>query len=135
MKINRKNILASFENYDQRTQDMLSYIVSQLSKQDKEINEYGLVVLQMIAIQYEIYFKALDDVIRDGIVNSTQVGDRTINQPKPQLDALQKADTKISKLLKDLGLSPLEKAKIKKLNKVDSEEESQNLYKELIMDD
>ena len=56
MKINKKNILASFVNYDERTQDMLSYIVSQLSKQDKDINEYGLVVLQMIAIQFEIFF-------------------------------------------------------------------------------
>lgn len=134
MKINKKNILASFVNYDERTQDMLSYIVSQLSKQDKDINEYGLVVLQMIAIQYEIYFKALDDVIRDGIVNSTQVGDRTINQPKPQLDALQKADTKISKLLKDLGLSPLEKAKIKKLNKSDDDESGKELLNSLIAD-
>lgn len=135
MKINKKNILASFENYDQRTQDMMENIVKQLAKQEKEVNDYALVILQLVAVQFEIYFKALDDVIRDGIVNSTQVGDRTINQPKPQLEALQKSNTQITRLLDKIGISPLEAAKIKKLNKVDSEEESQNLYKELIMDD
>lgn len=134
MKINKKNILASFENYDQRTQDMMENIVKQLAKQEKEVNDYALVILQLVAVQFEIYFKALDDVIRDGIVNSTQVGDRTINQPKPQLEALQKSNTQITRLLDKIGISPLEAAKIKKLNKVDSEEESQNLYKELIMD-
>ena len=131
MKINKKNILASFVNYDERTQDMLSYIVSQLSKQDKDINEYGLVVLQMIAIQFEIFFKA-KDALGDDIVNVVNLGDRVLHQPKPQLDALQKADTKISKLLKDLGLSPLEKAKIKKLNKSDDDESGKELLNSLI---
>ena len=132
MKINKKNILASFENYDQRTQDMMENIVKQLAKQEKEVNDYALVILQLVAVQFEIYFKALDDVIRDGIVNSTQVGDRTINQPKPQLEALQKSNTQITRLLDKIGISPLEAAKIKKLNKNDDEESGAELLNSLI---
>lgn len=134
MKINKKNILASFENYDQRTQDMMENIVKQLAKQEKEVNDYALVILQLVAVQFEIYFKALDDVIRDGIVNSTQVGDRTINQPKPQLEALQKSNTQITRLLDKIGISPLEAAKIKKLNKSDDGESGKELLNSLIGD-
>lgn len=134
MKINKKNILASFENYDQRTQDMMENIVKQLAKQEKEVNDYALVILQLVAVQFEIYFKALDDVIRDGIVNSTQVGDRIINQPKPQLEALQKSNTQITRLLDKIGISPLEAAKIKKLNKNDDEESGAELLNSLITD-
>lgn len=133
MKINKKNILGSFETYDQRTQDMMENIVKQLAKQDKEVNDYALVILQLVAVQFEIYFKALDDVNRDGIVNSTQVGDRTINQPKPQLEALQKSNTQITRLLDKLGISPLESAKIKKLNKSD-DQDSSDLLDKLIND-
>lgn len=132
MKINKKNILASFENYDQRTQDMMENIVKQLAKQEKEVNDYALVILQLVAVQFEIYFKALDDVIKDGIVNSTQVGDRTINQPKPQLEALQKSNTQITRLLDKIGISPLEAAKIKKLNKSDNDESGKELLNSLI---
>lgn len=130
MKINKKNILVSFVDYDQRTQDMLENIVTQLIKQDKECNDYTLVIIQMLAVQFEIYFKALD-ALKDGIVNVVNLGDRTLHQPKPQLDALQKANNQINKMLKDLALSPLEKAKIKKLN---SMEENNNASGEKILD-
>lgn len=111
---------------------MMENIVKQLAKQEKEPNDYALVILQLVAVQFEIYFKALDDVIRDGIVNSTQVGDRTINQPKPQLEALQKSNTQITRLLDKIGISPLEAAKIKKLNKSDDDESGKELLNSLI---
>jgi phage terminase small subunit len=130
MKINRKNILASFVDYDQRTQDMLDNIITQLIKQDKECNDYTLVIIQMLAVQFEIYFKALD-ALKDGIVNVVSLGDRTLHQPKPQLDALQKANNQINKMLKDLALTPLDRAKIKKLNKND-EDDAQQLLEALI---
>lgn len=123
MKINRKNIMASFVDYDERTRDMLDNIVKQIIEQQKNPNDYTLVVLQLIAVQFEIYFKALD-ALGDDIVNVVNLGDRVLHQPKPQLDALQKANNQIAKLLKDLGLSPLEDAKIKKLKETTSNEES-----------
>lgn len=115
MKINKKEVLKSFMDYDQRTQDMLEIILKEVSKQGKELSEYALVIFQLLAIQFEIYYKSYDQL--DGnIVNETKVGERTIMAPKPQLDALQKANSQINKMLLQLGLSPLEKAKIKKLN-------------------
>lgn len=114
MKINKKNVLNSFEGYDQRTLDMLEIILKELSKQEKELNEYSLVIFQLLAIQFEIFYKAYDDIGKS-LVNECVVGERKVHAPKPQLDALQKANNQITKMLKDLGLSPLEKVKIKKL--------------------
>lgn len=128
MKINKKNILNSFEGYDQRTIDMLDIILKELSKQEKEINEYSLVIFQLLAIQFEIYYKAYD-ALSSGIVNECQIHERIIHAPKPQLDALQKANNQITKMLKDLGLSPLEKAKIKKLNTTEDETAGELLNK------
>ncbi len=133
MKINKKNILASFVDYDQRTQDNLEIILKEVSKQGKELSEYSLVMFQLLAVQFEIFYKAYD-AISEGIVNTTQVGERTVHAPKPQLEALQKANVQINNMLKSLGLSPLEQAKIKKLNEnpASREESATELFSELI---
>ena len=123
MKINNKNVLSSFEGYDQRTIDMLDIILKELSKQNKELNEYSLVIFQLLAIQFEIYYKAYDS-IDTAIVDEIDLHGGKLTKAKPQLDALQKANNQITKMLKDLGLTPLEKAKIKKLN---SQEENDNI--------
>ena len=123
MKINKSEVLSSFEGYDQRTIDMLEIILKEVKKQGKELSEYSLVIFQLLAIQFEIFYKAYDAIDKD-IVNVCQIGERTIHAPKPQLDALQKANLQIRNMLKDLGLSPLEQVKIKKLKS--SEENTNN---------
>lgn len=120
MKINKKNILASFAEYDQRTVDNLEIILKEVSKQGKEISEYALVIFQLLAVQFEIFYKSLD-AINEGIVNTQEINGRKIHSPKPQLEALQKANIQINNMLKSLGLSPLEKAKVKKLNSNDEQ--------------
>ena len=129
MKINKKNILASFTNYDQRVQDMIEYTITELMKLDKTPNEYALVLIQLLADQFEIHFKAKDEV-GDSIVQTYDVGDRKISHAKPQFEAQQKAQTQIIRLLDKLGLSPLEKAKIKKLNEKDSLDKNELIKEE-----
>lgn len=131
MKINKKNILQSFSDYDSRTQDMLDYTIKQLYAQGKEPNDYALVIIQMLAAQFEIYFKSLD-ALKDEIVNVCNIGDRIIHAPKPQLDSFQKSSNQITKLLDKLGLSPLESAKIKKLSKVDAEDDAKETYDKIL---
>lgn len=116
MKINKKNVLASFSKCDERTQDMLQNVVTQLLKQEKEPNDYALVILQMLAIQYDIFFRSYDALENTNLTTVAIVGEREIHQAKPQLDMLQKAHTQIIKLLDKLAISPLEHAKVKKLN-------------------
>lgn len=133
MKINKKNILASFAGYDQRTIDNLEIIIKEVSKQDKELSEYALVIFQLLAIQFDIYYKCYDELTKDdSMINRCQVGERTISTPKPQLDMLQKANIQISRFLKDLGLSPLEKQKIKKLQSIDTEQQAEEAYDDLL---
>lgn len=134
MKINRKNIMASFTDYDERTRDMMDNIVKQIIEQQKNPNDYALVVLQMLAVQFEIYFKALDSLGTD-IVDKFELHGAEMSRPKPELDMLQKANNQISKLLKDLGLSPLEDAKIRKLKEKSTGEQSgAELLSQLIND-
>lgn len=129
MKINKSEVLASFSGYDDRTIDMLEIILKEVKKQGKELSEYSLVIFQLLAIQFEIFYKAYDAIGTD-IVNVCQIGERTVHAPKPQLDALQKANLQIRNMLKDLGLSPLEQVKIKKLK---SAEENDNASGENIL--
>lgn len=132
MKINKKNVLASFVDYDQRTKDNLEIIIKEVSKQGKEFSEYALVIFQLLAIQFDIYYKCYDELTNGNLTNERVIGDKTIYQPKPQLDMLQKTNVQISRFLKDLGLSPLERAKIKKLNNVDPEEQAEQAYDDLL---
>lgn len=132
MKINKKNVLASFVDYDQRTKDNLEIIIKEVSKQGKELSEYALVIFQLLAIQFDIYYKCYDELTNGNLTNERIIGDKTIYQPKPQLDMLQKTNVQISRFLKDLGLSPLERAKIKKLNDLDPEEQAEEAYDDLL---
>jgi phage terminase small subunit len=132
MKINKKNVLASFVDYDQRTKDNLEIIIKEVSKQGKELSEYALVIFQLLAIQFDIYYKCYDELTNGNLTNERVIGDKTIYQPKPQLDMLQKTNVQISRFLKDLGLSPLERAKIKKLNDLDPEEQAEQAYDDLL---
>lgn len=133
MKFNKNDILKSFEGFDPRTIDNLDIILKQVKKQGKEISEYALVVFQMLAVQYDLFYTAYDSLnsCKD-IVNVCQLGERTIHATKPQVEVLLKANTQISKYLKDLGLSPLESAKIKKLNSADSEKLAEEAYEDLL---
>lgn len=132
MKINKKNVLAAFEGYDQRTLDNLEIIVKEVSKQGKELSEYSLVIFQLLAIQFDIFYKSYDELKNGQLTNVCNLGNRVIHAPKPQLDMLQKSNGQISKFLKDLGLSPLEQAKIKKLNSVDADKLAEEAYEDLI---
>lgn len=132
MKINKKNVLASFVDCDQRTKDNLEIIIKEVSKQGKELSEYALVIFQLLAIQFDIYYKCYDELTTGNLTNERVIGDKTIYQPKPQLDMLQKTNVQISRFLKDLGLSPLERAKIKKLNDLDPEEQAEQAYDDLL---
>lgn len=129
MKINKNEVLKAFSTYDTRTQDMLEIVLKETKKQGKELSEYSLVIFQLLAIQFEIYYKAYDSLDKN-IVDEIDLHGGKLTKTKPQLDALQKANTQISKLLKDLGLSPLEQAKIRKLNSKD-DEDSDKAFDEL----
>lgn len=115
MKINKKNVMASFTEFDQRTQDALENILTQLGKQEKEPNDYALVILQMLAVEFDMYFKAYDSLRNSDVVNVNIIGEREIHQAKPQVEIVNKSIKQITNMLDKLGISPLTDAKIRKL--------------------
>ena len=110
MRINKQNIIASFQGYDTRVIDFLSYVIEDLKQLGIKINNYTLIVFQLLATQLTIYFKSLDCI--KSVTNITNENNRTI----PELNTLNKAHAEILRLLDKIGLSPLERAKIDKLN-------------------
>lgn len=110
MRINKQNIISSFQDYDQRVIDFMTYIIDDMKQLKIEINNYSLVMFQLLAVQLTIFFKALDT-----IQNGNKIIDDD-NKKTPALNTLNKAHAEILRLLDKVGLSPLERAKIKKLN-------------------
>ena len=121
MRLNKTNILSNFEGYDERVLDNLSLIIDELKSKKVQVNNYSLVIFQLLATQFSIYFKAQDTFNKSEELTSTD--DYKRKSKAPELAALQKAHTEIIHLLDKLGLSPLEEAKIKKLKEKDTKDE------------
>lgn len=115
MRFSKFNVLKSFEGSDQRVLDFLEYILDELKAKEKALNNYTLVILQLLSAQLNLYFKAQDEVCS----NVTEVSDTKygkVKKIKPEVQIMMSAHKEVTRLLDKLGLSPLEKAKIKRMN-------------------
>ena len=83
----------------------------------------------MLASQLVIYYKALDAIFGKDDVSTTDLYDRKAKAP--EISILQKAHDQILALLDKLSLSPIVKAKLKKLNSSD-EATAEQLLNDLI---
>lgn len=115
------------EPLDSRVVSFLDNVTSDLD--EKNINHYSRIVLDMLVPQLIIYFKAQDNIQVEGGVSHSD--DYNRKSKSPEIGVLQKANDQILSLLDKLVLSPLEKAKIKRINKND-EEDAKELLDALI---
>lgn len=114
MKFSKNNILKSFDSYDIRVLDFLEYILDEIKAKQKDMNNYTLVILQLLATQLTIYFKA-EDAVKSGVIEVSETKYGNVRKLKPEVTTLNQSHKEITHLLDKLGLSPLESAKIKKL--------------------
>jgi phage terminase small subunit len=129
MKLIKSDILENFKTYDDRVKNNLSLIIDELILKKTQVSSYLLIILELLATQYTIYYRALDAVntSTDLTGNDSQKRKSKI----PELSALQKAYTEIIRLLDKLALSPIEDARLKRLKEKSSEEEANEAYDEL----
>ena len=102
-------------NVDSRIESMLDCVISSLDSNHK--SDYSKIILTMLVPQLILYFRALDEVNNSDKLSTKDDYSRTAKSPEIQV--LQKCNDQILNLLDKLCLSPLEKSKLKRLNKDD----------------
>ena len=113
------------EPLDARIIDFLTYVTSSLENE----NDYTKIVLNMLVPQLIIYYKALDNMQTTSDV--THNDDYNRKSKAPEIGVMQKANDQILNLLDKLVLSPIEKAKLKRINKSE-EDDAKDLLESLM---
>lgn len=112
---------------DSRIESMLDCVINSLDPNHK--GDYSKIILTMLVPQLILYFRALDEVNNNCKLSTKDDYSRTAKSPEIQV--LQKCNDQILNLLDKLCLSPLEKSKLKRLNKND-EDDAKDLLERLI---
>lgn len=113
MKTEDLIISNSEEKFDSRIEKMLTCVFNSLDPNHK--GDYSKIILTMLVPQMVLYFQALDEIKKNRKLSSSDVYSRTTKSPEIQV--LQKCNDQILSLLDKLCLSPMEKAKINRINK------------------
>ena len=119
------DIIKKHSDLDSRIIEFLNYVVDDIECN----NNYSKIILNMLIPQLIIYYKALDVIKANKEVSHKD--DYSRISKSPEIAVLQKSNDQILNLLDKLALSPLEKAKVKKLNK-DEGEDAKKLLEDLI---
>lgn len=112
---------------DPRIESMLTCVMNSLNIDHNEY--YTKIILTMLVPQLLLYFRALDEINTSTKLSTSDAYARTAKSPEIQV--LQKCNDQILNLLDKLCLSPMERAKIKRLSK-DENEDAKKLLDELI---
>lgn len=116
-----KNINEIAETYgaplDKRIIEFLELVA--IAVEERDISAYSKIILKMLIPQLVVYYKALDLMNKSDSLRHEDVYNRITKSPEVQV--MQKANDQILNLLDKLALSPMEKAKIKRINKDDGD--------------
>jgi P27 family predicted phage terminase small subunit len=113
------------DGYHQKAKDQMADIVKNLNK-EKFISKLDIPALAMLAYSYDIYFKAAEILLRDGIVmedsqnqqptlpgmEPTFISKMKVTKAHPALRIATDAQNQITKLLIEFNLTPRSRKKI-----------------------
>ena len=116
---------------DDRIKIKLSRVYDEVEKNDpNNINNYFFNTLDLLCAQYEVFFLSYDALREAGKVNQD---DRYHRQAKNvNITVMTRASKEILDIMDKLSISPVIKAKVKKLNKEDDSESAEELLNSLI---
>ena len=129
MKNIDKDVLAIYgKKVDARVETFMQNIAKDIDTQKKPYTQYTRMILTLMVSQLVLYYKALDEME----ANNVESQDSYKRKSKaPSIAIMQKANDQILHLMDKIGLSPLESAKIRKLNKSTDDESAEELLAEL----
>lgn len=120
-------IKSSYNDLDERVYKFLERVIKDID--DVDITNYNKIIIDMLIPQLVIYYKAIDIIKSETSISKKDDYNRT--SKSPEIAVMQKANDQILNLLDKLVLSPLEKAKLKRINK-DEEDSAKEILENLM---
>ena len=131
MKKLNEYILEHFSNVDERIKIKLSRVFDEVQKNNQNnINNYFYNALDLLCAQYEVFYLAYDAIKESGKINQDDKYNRTAKNIN--ITVMTRASKEILDIMDKLSISPVVKAKVKKLQQKDDDEETKELLNELI---
>lgn len=127
--INESTIRQRYNKYDER---VIEYLIN-ISKSLKEQNvndEYYYCMFDLLVIQLHLYYSSCDQLMKLKDLTSEDNYKRLVKSPL--IGVLQKCHSQILDIMQKLSISPIEKAKLKRLNTTDDDESAEELLNSLI---
>jgi P27 family predicted phage terminase small subunit len=119
-------MLVDTSRYTEGTQRYLKVVEEFLEKQYGEIKPEWIGILENLAYQYNLFQRAEKAVDETGMMIQTVRG-MAIN---PMVKASQDASTQIQRIIKELGISPMAKGRLKNL-KADEDDDTDTFLENL----
>ena len=129
MKLTKDVIQKRYNKYDER---VIEYLIN-ISKSLKEQNvndEYYYCMFDLLVIQLHLYYSSCDQLMKLKDLTSEDNYKRLVKSPL--IGVLQKCHSQILDIMQKLSISPIEKAKLKRLNTTDDNESAEELLNSLI---
>jgi phage terminase small subunit len=120
-------IKSNYNDLDERVYKFLERVIKDID--DADITNYNKIIIDMLIPQLVIYYKAIDIIKSETSISKKDDYNRT--SKSPEIGVMQKANDQILNLLDKLVLSPLEKAKLKRINK-DDEDSAKEILENLM---
>ena len=127
--INESTIRQRYNKYDER---VIEYLIN-ISKSLKEQNvndEYYYCMFDLLVIQLHLYYSSCEQLMKLKDLTSEDNYKRLVKSPL--IGVLQKCHSQILDIMQKLSISPIEKAKLKRLNTTDDNESAEELLNSLI---
>lgn len=117
--------IKDYKDLDPRIILYLEHVINEINK--SKVTDYTKVILSMLVPQLIIYYKSLDEL--NSSDNDLTNENKYYGKSKsPVIIIMQKANDQILNLLDKISLSPMTKAKIKKLNTTEENTKSSGEY-------
>ena len=127
--INENTLRQRYNKYDDR---VIEYLIN-ISKSLKEQNvndEFYYCMFDLLVVQLHLYYSSCDQLMQLRDLTSEDNYKRLVKSPL--IGVLQKCHSQILDIMQKLSISPIEKAKLKRLNNSDDAESAEALLNNLI---
>jgi len=108
-----------YAHYDKKTQDYMQCLFDCIEQDYGEIPSSWRISLDLIADNYEVYLKAKNSVITDGVT----IG----SQRNPQYTTMISTQQMLFKLLSSFALTPMTRSKMKNLKSENKQKDFNDL--------
>ena len=121
----------TYKDYDVRVKTFLSRVYEDVvNDKSNVINNYFYCCLDLLATQLHLYFMAIDVIEAEKSLSSEDSYKRV--SKNPCIAILNHAHQEILNIMQKLSLSPLDKAKLNRLNRGEDNESAEELLNSLI---